>query len=336
MNHLCGDCKVNDAGAFCPCTSPVTFLCRTCVGSHITKDKQTHTVRTLDQLDRNENSQPPRRENPSPAQIPFKQVKPSPPPVREEVKQETLPTRGLGSGKFAAVYFNKVELYDLATQQSVRHNLAVDFGDGGSYIELDSNTLLCVGGFPAAARVVSLDLNSLQLTPLPSLRTPRCGAGVGKIAAWVYVFGGQGQASCEKYHLQDRQWQALASMHHPRSHFTPCVFGALIYLISTSEHRAIETFDPSSEVFTLLSVSLPQQLRLNSRSVAFVSSGEVCLLTNDMQKARWKIETEREFRLSTAGRNCSSTQLPRIVGQVVLIASSGRLEKFSLQSYSFV
>lgn len=332
LNNLCGDCRANAAEAFCPCTSPVTFLCPVCVGLHMSKDrKKTHTVKTLNQLCSNENSQLPVQ---TPSQIQsIKPAKQSQPQVLEEVKRETSTQ---GSGKFAAVYFNKVELYDLASQQSSQHILEVDFGDGGSYIELDSNALLCLGGFPAASRVFSLDLNSLQLTPLPSLRTPRCGAGVFKTATWIYVFGGQGLASCEKYRLRGKQWQDLATMHYPRSHFTPCISGNLIYLISSSEHRAVESFDPSLEVFTLLTVSLPHQLRLNSRSVAFVSSGEVCVLTNNMQKARWRIDSEREFRLSTAGRNCSSTQPPRIVGLLVLIASSGRLEKFSLQSYSFI
>lgn len=303
-----------------------------------------HTARTLDQLSDYDASQLPGRQSEAPRQ---KQV-PQPQRAQEEVKVSIVPPRvqpnsnasapvpDTGSGKFAAVYFNKVELYDFASRQSTRQNLSVDFGDGGSYIELDENTMLCVGGFPPTARVYSLNLNSVQLTPLAALRVPRCGAGVAKATAWIYVFGGQSQISCEKYRLGDNHWQALPNMHYPRSHFTPCSFNALIYLVSSSDDRAVESFNPSTEDFTVLPVSLPQQLRLNSHSVAFVSNGELFLLTNDMQKARWKIETEREFRVSTTGRNCSSTQPPRVSGQLVFIASSGRMEKFSLQSYSFV
>lgn len=345
LNILCSVCKEQNAEAFCPCTSPVTFLCQGCVGGHMIKDRSVpHTARTLNQLSDYEASQlpAPRNEVPRPKQIP------QPQRSQEEVKINIVqprvqpssitwaPVPDTGSGKFAAVYFNKVELYDFATQQSTRHSLSVDFGDGGSYIELDANTMLCVGGFPPSARVYSLNLSSLQLTPLAGLHVPRCGAGVAKVTAWIYVFGGQGQISCEKYRSGDKQWQALANMHYPRSHFTPCSFNALIYLVSSSEDRVVESFNPSTEVFTVLAVSLPQQLRLNSHSVAFVSNGELFLLTNDMQKARWKIESEREFRVSTTGRNCSSTQPPRVFGQLVFIASSGRMEKFSLQSFSFV
>ena len=306
-----------------------------CVGGHMIKDRSVpHTAHTLDQLSDYDASQLPGRQSEVPRQ---KQV-PRPQRVQEEVKVSLVqpraqpsslasaPVPNIGSGKFAAVYFNKVELYDFVSQQSTRQSLSVDFGDGGSYIELDENTMLCVGGFPPTTRVYSLNLNSLQLTQLAALHVPRCGAGVAKTTAWIYVFGGQGQISCEKYRLGDKQWQALANMHSPRSHFTPCSFNALIYLVSSSEDRAVESFNPSTEVFTVLPISLPQQLRLNSHSVAFVSNGELFLLTNDMQKARWKIETEREFRVSTTGRNCSSTQPPRVSGQLVF-TSSTRMSK---------
>lgn len=88
---------------------------------------------------------------------------------------------------FAAIYKNAVELYNVSTQQSTRHTISVDFGDGGSYITLDRRTVMCLGGNPKSTAVYELDLSSLQLTALPPLRTARNGAGVAKTPRFVYV-----------------------------------------------------------------------------------------------------------------------------------------------------
>lgn len=48
----------------------------------------------------------------------------------------------------AAVLDNRVELYDVSTQQSTQHLLPVNFGGGGSYIALDTHTLMCLGVIP--------------------------------------------------------------------------------------------------------------------------------------------------------------------------------------------
>ena len=242
------------------------------------------------------------------------------------------------SGFFAAIYENSVELYDLATQQSSQHTIDVDFGMGGSFIALDMHTLMCLGAFPIASAVYALDLPSLRLTTLPALGTARTFAGVAKSPRFIYVFGGNvpDHNTCEKYSLEEPQWLPLSPMKYSRWGFTPCSFHDLIYLLSPRTTPAIESFNPDTETFTELPVTLPRVMKLSTSSVAFVIDEELCILTPKNQMGRWKIDSEREFRVSVIDRLCWSTQPPLRVGNLVLIANNGKVEKFSLESYSFI
>ena len=126
-------------------------------------------------------------------------------------------------------------------------------------------------------------------------------------------------------------------MHYARAGFTPCAFKALLYLVSAEDHRAVESFSPDAETFTVMSVSLPADLLLFCNSVAFVNNGELILLTY-MQISRWKIEWEPHFRLSATDRGCSSLQPPLILGTVVYIANRNgpKVEKWSLEADRFI
>ena len=69
--------------------------------------------------------------------------------------------------------------------------------------------------------------------------------------------------------------------------------------------------------------------------MAFIVNKELCLLTTGNQMARWKIDTEREFRLSDTGKTIWSNQQPLIVGSLVLIACFGGIMPFNLETYTF-
>lgn len=238
---------------------------------------------------------------------------------------------------YAAVTRNSVELYNVSTQESTQHTISVDFGNGGSYIALDKQTLLCLGGNTMSTTVYTLDLSSLLLTSLPSLHISRCGAGVAKTPRFVFVFrSAPGSVSCEKYALEGCEWVPLGNMKHGRYGFTPCTFHALIYLPSPKTTLIIESFSPETELFTELPVTLPIQMQ-GSPSVAFVASEELCVLTGNKQMGKWNIEVESEFRLSATERNCWSTQPPLILDSLVLIADaiSGKVMKFNLETPSF-
>lgn len=100
----------------------------------------------------------------------------------------------------------------------------------------------------------------------------------------------------------------------------------------------METFCPVQETFAVLSISLPALFAPPSDSAAFVVSGELFLITHRKQLLRWEIERGNEFRISNTNKVCASSQPPLIMGSLVLIASSsnGKVEKFSLETFSFL
>jgi hypothetical protein len=235
---------------------------------------------------------------------------------------------------FAALYENRLELYDLETQQTAQHSLTANTRYAG-YVPLDGSNVLVVG-----EEVMILDVLSFKVTTRAPLLEPRYNPGVTKVGEVVFAFGGwdNGQLKVsEKYSIPDNSWTRLADMHFARGAFTPCHFQSLIYLAASyaKDHRAVESFNPQTETFEVLPVSLPLELRQLCGSVAFVANGELCLMTNERQMARWQIESEAVFRLTDLDRACWSNQEPLIVGTQVLIANEGKVLKFSLETYHF-
>ena len=237
---------------------------------------------------------------------------------------------------FAGVYAKKAFLYDVPSQHITSHVLSVDFGEGGSHVQVDRNTLMCIGAQSASSNAYSLDLRSFQLTPLPSLGTPRNFAGVAMANSYIYVFGGRGLSSCEKMQLPSKPWAPISSMKCTRYGFTPCSFRELFYLVSADPESKgiVETFYPNTETFAALPVS--HSLGSCNWSVAFIANGELCILTYGNKMARWLIDSERGFRISDTTTSPWSNQQPLIVGSEVLISWSGSVHKFSLQTYGFV
>lgn len=241
----------------------------------------------------------------------------------------------------ATVIRNDAVLYDIETEQVTSHPLPVYFRMGGSYVRMDRDHLLCVGAWQPSAGVYDLDLITLELDAWPSLNTARCAPGVYQVGSSIYVFGGftthgTHLTTCEKMHLADKQWSLLRSqMAYPRCGFTPCEYHSLLYLVS-STNRAVETFDPKTDTFALLQVQLPEGLETNRFSVAFIVGGELCLLNISKQIARWKVDREAEFRLGRTETSSNSTQQPWVLGSKVLIACAGKVQQFSLVTYSFL
>ena len=94
----------------------------------------------------------------------------------------------------------------------------------------------------------------------------------------------------------------------------------------------MESFSPATEIFTVLPVSLPADLVLGCGSVAFVANGELVLLSQLKQVARWRIESEPSFRVSATSRKYCSFHPPLIVGTEVYIANGGKVDKWSLEA----
>lgn len=167
--------------------------------------------------------------------------------------------------QFAALQGKQLGIYDIKTQQTTQHTLSKDFGTV-SYIEVDRRTLMIVGN-----EVIILDLYTFQMSTMASLLIPRSGPGVAKVDNYVFAFGGYASKVCEKWSVLSTHWTRLPDMHYDRYSFAPCFFQSFIYLAGTySNHYTMESFCPQTETFTVLPVSLPQQLTLNSYSVAYI------------------------------------------------------------------
>lgn len=241
--------------------------------------------------------------------------------------------------RLAGVFKNEAFIYEVKSQIITRHALTVNFGSGGSFVELDRNRLLCVGASPASSAVYTLDLTTFELSRVSSLSIPRCAAGVAKLNSQIHVFGGvdgteTGLRACAKLDLTDKRWTGIGNMAHPRAYFTPCHFRSLFYLITSWKCPPIETFCIETETFTVLSVSLPPQLA--GASVAFIANEELCVLTEKKLMARWKVNTGGKFRVSYTDTVLWSNQQPLLVGSLALIVYCGCVWQFSLESYSFI
>jgi len=96
----------------------------------------------------------------------------------------------------------------------------------------------------------------------------------------------------------------------------------------------MESFDPQTEIYQALPVCLPS--KLEGASASFVVNGELFVLTDNKQLARWRIESEAEVRLFVLNKGCCSTQPPLVLDSLVIIANACHesVEKFSLEDYS--
>ena len=242
--------------------------------------------------------------------------------------------------RICSIRNDQVILHEVGSRVVERHQLPVNFDVGGVCVELTPTTLLCMCGFPASRNVYELDLTTLHIRPWPSLCVPRDWPGALKLDTYVYVLGGQLDSatllcSCEKMNLSDQQWTILRSeMTYPRLAFTPCLCNSLVYLLS-ADTDAIETFDPHAEVFTLLSVTLPGDLELDTLSVTFCLNGELCLLTGNMQMLRWCPGSAQEPRLCASTEGCWSHSQPLIVDSHVVIVYDANVMYFDLVTYTF-
>lgn len=238
------------------------------------------------------------------------------------------------------IYENVAELHNLKTPKTERHELAMNFREGGSFVELGSY-VLCFGNSPASNQVYSLELDSFKLTPRTPLNIARKAPGLAKASGFIYVFGGKSSSDgtlseCERWSIQDQvQGVILNSMYHPRAFFTPCSFRSLIYLASADAHRAVETFNLKTEAFALLPISLPAELITGKYSVGFIAQGELVIITSGSQVVRWEVGSEKLMTLETTNRSCWSGQVPVVLEHQVLIACEGRVEKFNLETFSF-
>ena len=132
-----------------------------------------------------------------------------------------------------------------------------------SYVSLPvGNLIVCGGTWQKAALADCYEVNpSTQLTVrLPDMEVARSLHGLVYYYTAVYAFGGMaGKAlkSCEKLTLTPPYWTALPDLISTRSAFNPCEFQDHIYIVGGNQADG-EVFDPLSETFAPLNITLPE------------------------------------------------------------------------------
>lgn len=154
----------------------------------------------------------------------------------------------------------------------------------------------------------------------------RAWAGLGRYGCFVYAFGGRGEKSAERYDVAMNKWTPLPDMQQERCKFNPALYGESAYLIDTCGTTGVpcvcqlcheesgyanrplqqhfpglvqpqtqtfhcEVFAFLSQQFICLNVAL-SGTGLASRSVAFVSEGELLVFTETGDWRSWKLGSE--------------------------------------------
>lgn len=219
---------------------------------------------------------------------------------------------------------NQLLLYNLregTKQTSLTHpNLA--FNDEASICQVSPQLYLAMH----LHNVLLLDVELKQAMKKQHSLRSRAWAGLARYGCFVYAFGGRGEKSAERYDVAMNLWTPLPEMQKERCMFNPALHGESAYLIDTcgnignpcscqicheeSGYNAMgppwqvnplaqlqaqafycEVFTFSSQQFSLLGVSLPGS-GLVSRSVAFVSEGELLVFTETGDWHSWKLGSE--------------------------------------------
>lgn len=126
-------------------------------------------------------------------------------------------------------------------------------------------------------------------------------------------------------------------MFYPRSNFSPCEFEGKIYLADPDKsHRSIETFDLTTERYTVFRVSLPPSL--SHYSSAFICNGELTLLTHRNQIGQLRLREETEFRVSEASKPVYSSAVPVVYYPLVYMdyRGSGEIRIYSIERNDFL
>lgn len=240
------------------------------------------------------------------------------------------------------IWGNTLVRHNMHNRDRTTATLSVQFETTAVFCSLDEDTVLCVGGQKRISeKSYLLRIASAHLEEQQNLTRARGAPGIVKYRRFVYVFGGWDEKShslsaSEKYSIKEQTWTALRDMLHPRCYFSPCVAGEDIYLPRAGQ--VLEVMNTVSEEFKTLSIWLTDLSE--SRSVSFVSNGELIIITGKYQIAKWRINAEPSVRVSDIqmyDSNSSRSNIPPVHrGTAVLWVRGhdGALVKFNLDNHT--
>lgn len=133
---------------------------------------------------------------------------------------------------------------------------------------------------------------SYNYIPLEEMKSSRDSAAMVYYQKEVFIFGGWDHArqssieSCEKFNLERRQWDEIASMRYPRSNLTGLVSGDAIYLAGYGSNTIVR-YDPFEDIYIELSISLPY-----SAPTRMLPSEDGLIILQSDQLVYIKLDTE--------------------------------------------
>jgi hypothetical protein len=135
------------------------------------------------------------------------------------------------SSALPIIMSNQLILFNLreGTKQVEITHPALSFNDEASICQLSAQQYLIVHQH----NVLLLDLELKRVMMKQHTIRSRAWAGVIKYGCFVYVFGGRGEKSAEKYDLALNNWIQLPEMQQDRNKFSPALYGESVYLIDT-------------------------------------------------------------------------------------------------------
>ena len=175
---------------------------------------------------------------------------------------------------------------------------------------------LTFGGNTHAAASFAYLIDGSEVRSLPNLKQSRVAPGVAARQKKVYVFGGRIGSSplnaCESMDVEDAQWRRLACMRSARCFFNPCWCRDVLYLCGGTT-RHCESFNPLSETFTKLSLTLEEE----SETTTVLHNDEIVILTKQTivrySSQEQKVVRDRRPKSSMPWSMC----IPMVVGNLV-------------------
>ena len=124
----------------------------------------------------------------------------------------------------------------------------------------NGNLFVCGGDNPLADDTFEINLTTGAVHPLASMPWKVCANGLAVYFNWIYSFGAYVAGYLNysaKYSITANKWASLKnSMHVSRCCTNPCLYQHIIYLMGGCS-TTCELFNPATETFTLLSLTLP-------------------------------------------------------------------------------
>ena len=159
-------------------------------------------------------------------------------------------------------------------------------------------------------------IDGSEVRSLPNLKQSRVAPGVAAKQKKVYVLGGLSGSSplntCESMDIEEDQWRQVACMRSARCFFNPCWYRDVLYLCGGTT-RHCESFNPLSETFTQLSLTLEEE----SETTTVLHNDEIVILTKQTivrySSRDQKVSISRRLKSSMPWSMC----IPMVVGNLV-------------------